>query len=671
MVDAKISQLPAYATPQSSDVLPIVDVSLGITKKITYANLLATLLTNPMTTAGDVIYGGASGIPTRLANGSSGQVLTSNGGTAAPSWQTPGGGGGGANVALSNLSGVAINTSLLLGTSDGGALGSTTKMWSDIFLAAGAVINFNNGDVTITHSTNQLTFAGASTGYFFDSLVAPVSNDGGALGSTTNQWSDVYIAEGGVINWDNGDATLTQSGNTVTLAGANLAVPTGTSGGIQVGDANFLTEQTALDFIDWQRVGADYTLMRIKAPTGTNNTHEATLSLLIDRDGNNTGVNEEFIDFYNEHYVDSIRGGIRLVNTGTGSLKPFIIGHWNTVGPKDDGDGLIIFAYDAVGVVNSLNVGITVLTATTAYSRFGTGTTGHGLSVSRDVLVGGILEVDGVAFFDSTVQAATIMAIGGTASAGTALLLNGTGYANNLFAATGSVSPAAGTNGTLYRLAGTIVEAGSGTHNLLSGFFLGATTVTAGAATVANTASLYIEGPMVATVTGINYAVWIDDGEVRIDGDIGDTSHRVTKGWFTDLEVTNAPTLGGVAIPSISSTDTLTNKRITPRTVTITNGTTYTPTGDTADMNNQVNTQGAGTLTMNAPTGTPTSGQQLWIRLSSTSVQTFSWNAIYRGGTTVALPTASTGSGKTDYFLFKYNSTDSKWDIQVANYGYT
>lgn len=63
----------------------------------------------------------------------------------------------GANVSLSNLSAVAINTTLIPGTSDGAALGSTTKMWSDLFLASGAVINFNNGNVTLTHSTGALT----------------------------------------------------------------------------------------------------------------------------------------------------------------------------------------------------------------------------------------------------------------------------------------------------------------------------------------------------------------------------------------------------------------------------------------------------------------------------------------------------------------------------------
>lgn len=45
-----------------------------------------TLAYNPMTTGGDIVYGGASGVETRLANGSAGQVLTSAGTTAAPTW---------------------------------------------------------------------------------------------------------------------------------------------------------------------------------------------------------------------------------------------------------------------------------------------------------------------------------------------------------------------------------------------------------------------------------------------------------------------------------------------------------------------------------------------------------------------------------------------------------
>lgn len=71
----------------------------------------------------------------------------------------------GANAALSNLASVAINTSLLLGTSGAGALGSTTKMWSDLFLASGGVINFANSNVTITHSTGGLTYSVGTVTY--------------------------------------------------------------------------------------------------------------------------------------------------------------------------------------------------------------------------------------------------------------------------------------------------------------------------------------------------------------------------------------------------------------------------------------------------------------------------------------------------------------------------
>jgi len=48
---------------------------------------------NPMTTGGDVMYGGASGNATRLANGTASQILTSAGGTSAPTWATPAAGG--------------------------------------------------------------------------------------------------------------------------------------------------------------------------------------------------------------------------------------------------------------------------------------------------------------------------------------------------------------------------------------------------------------------------------------------------------------------------------------------------------------------------------------------------------------------------------------------------
>ena len=119
-----------------------------------------------------------------------------------------------------------------------------------------------------------------------------------------------------------------------------------------------------------------------------------------------------------------------------------------------------------------------------------------------------------------------------------------------------------------------------------------------------------------------------------------------------------------------TTTDTLVNKRITPRVVSVTNSTSITPTGDSADENIQINTQSTGTLTVNAPSGTPTDGQRLIIRIKSTNIQTFSWNSIYRGSTDITLPSTSSGSGKTDYVVFLYNIADTKWDLVSKTFGF-
>lgn len=58
----------------------------------TWEDYSAAGMTNPMTTQGDVIYGGASGTPTRLAKGTAAQVLTMNAGATAPEWSAAGGG---------------------------------------------------------------------------------------------------------------------------------------------------------------------------------------------------------------------------------------------------------------------------------------------------------------------------------------------------------------------------------------------------------------------------------------------------------------------------------------------------------------------------------------------------------------------------------------------------
>ena len=69
---------------------------------------------------------------------------------------------------------VQVTTSAMSpGTNDGNALGTTSLGWSDLHLATGGVINWANGNATITHSTNTLSFDATATGEI-------VMNDAGA-----------------------------------------------------------------------------------------------------------------------------------------------------------------------------------------------------------------------------------------------------------------------------------------------------------------------------------------------------------------------------------------------------------------------------------------------------------------------------------------------------------
>lgn len=110
--------------------------------------------------------------------------------------------------------------------------------------------------------------------------------------------------------------------------------------------------------------------------------------------------------------------------------------------------------------------------------------------------------------------------------------------------------------------------------------------------------------------------------------------------------------------------------RVITRTLPLASATSLTMDCDVADIVTQANTQATGTLTVNAPTGTPVNGQKIMLRLTCTNVQTFAWNAIFRGSTDLPLPTASSGAGKEDYLGFIYDSSSSKWDLIAKNFGF-
>lgn len=118
------------------------------------------------------------------------------------------------------------------------------------------------------------------------------------------------------------------------------------------------------------------------------------------------------------------------------------------------------------------------------------------------------------------------------------------------------------------------------------------------------------------------------------------------------------------------TTATLTNKAIQPRVVALADATSLTVNADITDIATQANTQAVGTLTVNAPTGTLYNGQKFILRIRSTNVQTFAWNAAFTGSTDIALPLTTSGATLHDYIGFVYNSTSAKWQMVAKVFGF-
>ena len=120
----------------------------------------------------------------------------------------------------------------------------------------------------------------------------------------------------------------------------------------------------------------------------------------------------------------------------------------------------------------------------------------------------------------------------------------------------------------------------------------------------------------------------------------------------------------GVVIPSISSTNTLTNKRITKRTGTTTSSATPTINTDNVDFYSLTAQAVDITSFTTNLSGTPTENQTLWIAITGTAARAITWGTSFENGA-ITLPTTTTTTQRLDVG-FVWNSVTSKWRCMAS-----
>ena len=370
---------------------------------------------------------------------------------------------------------------------------------------------------------------------------------------------------------------------------------------------------------------------------------------------------------------------------GSGTVQTVGVATANGFAGTSDGDPadpVLTLTTSVTGILKGNGTAISAVTIGSGLSYDGTtlSATGGGSGTVTTVSV-----VTANGFAGTVANATTTPAI--TLTTSVTGILQGNGTAISAATTTGSgsvvlatsptlVTPLLGTptSGTLTNCTGLPVSTG------ISG--LGTGVATALAVNVGSAGAFVTNGGALGTPSSGTVTNLTGTASININGTVGATTPNT--GAFTTISASGAITasttieLGhasdttlsrasagvmaveGVTVPTISSTNTLTNKRVTPR-VNADSSNSATPTNNTDNFDITVitgQTNNITSMTTNL-SGTPTNGQMWRIAMTAASgTPSVTWGASFEDSTVTA-PTALSTTRVDVGFV--WNAATSKW----------
>ncbi|MDT8886741.1 hypothetical protein PQG44_03560 [Aquirufa sp. LEPPI-3A] len=439
----------ATGLPLSTGVTGTLPLANGGTGQTTKAAAFDAL--SPMTTAGDIIYGGTSGTGTRLAKGTDGQFLTLVSGS--PAWSTSSAVTSvGAISASSTANGASITSNVLnLAPADGTNGGVVTTATQTFAGAKTFNSDLTVNGITIGKGTGQLATNTVVGNAALNAITTGTGNTAfgaNALKAATTGVDNVAIGKDALLANTTGSNNIgigVVSGANNTTGGYNVSIGKESLQRNLSGNVNVAVGPAAIDYVT---TGDNNTVLggfagRYYGSGNTNNLTTMNNSILIGyntRPSANSSSNEIVIG------TDAIGSGnntTTIGNANTTSTK--ILGALNipnTTASTSTTTGALIIS-GGVGIAKELNIGATTTSTSTTTGSI---VTAGGVGIAGALNVGGNVKITG-----------TIEIDGGTPGAGKVLVSDANGLA----------SWSANSNGGVSSISATATMAATDNYNLI------------------------------------------------------------------------------------------------------------------------------------------------------------------------------------------------------------